>query len=494
MKDESGTVTTKIKWKSLLLSLILLLIILLLPKQDGLPVAGQRSLAVLAFSITLWVTEAVTFPVSAAFIVALLTVLLGISPSIDGGSIIGTKVALEWSLSGFSSGAVALVAGALFLSAAMQETGLDRRLALAVLSKVGSSVRGILIGIIVVGILLALFIPSPTARVGAMIPIVLGMMSAFGIQKTGRLTSLLIMATAHTATIWSIGIKTATPQNMVGLNFIENAFPFSVSWMQWFLAAAPWSVAMSVVLYFVLLMFIRPDSMTISSGTDVIKKQLSDLGALSGSQIRLLFISFGALVLWATEGKIHFFDSTTIVLMVVAVMLAPQIGVLKWEDAEKKIPWGTIILFATGISLGTVLIKTKGASWLASIVFNSFGLSHVSLLVLMATLVGFTIVIHLGFASATSLASTLMPIVIAFVESLNVGGPLKGMGIALITQFAIGFGFILPVNAPQNMLAFGSGTVKTEHFIKTGITLTIIGYGLFVLFSFTYWRWIGLLP
>jgi solute carrier family 13 (sodium-dependent dicarboxylate transporter), member 2/3/5 len=495
LKKQSEKTKPKIKWKSLLLSIIVLVVILILPLPEGLPLAGKRALAVLAFAILLWVTEAVTYPVSAAFIIALLTILLGISPTLDGSEgILGTKLSLEWALSGFSSAAVALVAGALFLSAAMKETGLDRRLALIVLSKVGSTIKGILLGVILVGILLALLIPSPTARVGAMIPIILGMMTAFQLPKNSRLAALLILATAHTATIWSIGIKTATAQNMVGLNFIEKSFPHNVSWLQWFLAAAPWSLLMSIILYSILLLFIKPDSKSITSGKEVVRKQLKEIGPITGAQIRLLILSFLALILWATEDSMHPFDSTTIILIVVAFMLAPGIGVLSWANVEKLIPWGTIILFAAGISLGTVLLETNAATWLAKSFFETFGLEKLPILFIVAILTAFTIIIHIGFASATSLASTLVPVVIAFVQGIEVPGKIEGMGIVLITQFAVGFGFILPVNAPQNMLAYGTGTFETKDFVKTGIVLTIIGYGLFIVFSLTYWRWVELLP
>jgi len=134
---------------------------LLLPTPDGLSEAGQRILAVLAFAVILWMTEAVSYPVSAALILSLVAILLGLAPSLDDPNVIlGTKEALKWSLSGFSSSAVALVAGALFLAAAMRETGLDRRIALLVLSRVGSSTRGILMGVILVSIILSFLVPS----------------------------------------------------------------------------------------------------------------------------------------------------------------------------------------------------------------------------------------------------------------------------------------------------------------------------------------------
>lgn len=50
-----------------------------------------------------------------------------------------------------------------------------------------------------------------------------------------------------------------------------------------------------------------------------------------------------------------------------------------------------------------------------------------------------------------------------------------------------------PVSAPQNMLAYGTGTFTLKQFIKSGVPLTVIGYLLIILFSATYWQWVGLL-
>lgn len=97
------------------LAFALLIIITFLPNNGDLPIAGQRALAILAFAVILWVTEAVSYPVSSAMIIALVTVLLGLAPSMDDPTTeLGTAGALKLSLSGFSNSAVALVAAALF--------------------------------------------------------------------------------------------------------------------------------------------------------------------------------------------------------------------------------------------------------------------------------------------------------------------------------------------------------------------------------------------
>lgn len=77
-------------------------------------------------------------------------------------------------LSGFSNSALALVAAAMFIAAAMTITGLDKRIALFTMSKIGASSRSIIIGAIVVTIVLSLVVPSATARTACVVPIMMG--------------------------------------------------------------------------------------------------------------------------------------------------------------------------------------------------------------------------------------------------------------------------------------------------------------------------------
>lgn len=477
----------------ILLAFAALIIITLLPNNGDLPVMGQRGLAILAFAVILWVTEAVSYPVSSAMIIGLITLMLGLAPSMEDPSVtFGTDNSLKMALGGFSNSAVALVAAALFLATAMQVTNLHKRLALWILNLVGTKTKAIVAGAIIVSIILAFFVPSATARAGAVVPILMGMVAAFGLAKDSRLAALLVITAVQSVSIWNIGIKTGAAQNMVALGFIEDQFGVSVTWGAWFLYAAPFSIIMSIALYFIMIKLIKPETDTVEGGRDVIKKQLAELGPLKGKEIRLIITSVALLFLWATEGIVHPFDTTTVTIVAIAILLTPKIGVYTWNEVERLIPWGTIIVFAVGIALGTVLLNTKGAQWLSDTVFGSLGLDSMPLLATIAIVTIFNILIHLGFASATSLASALIPVFIVLASTITANGD-QQVGFVLIQQFVISFGFLLPISAPQNMLAYGTGAFTTKDFLKSGIPLTIIGYLLILLLSATYWQWIGLL-
>jgi sodium-dependent dicarboxylate transporter 2/3/5 len=114
-----------------------------------------------------------------------------------------------------------------------------------------------------------------------------------------------------------------------------------------------------------------------------------------------------------------------------------------------------------------------------------------TLLSLIAAITGFAIVIHLGFSSATALAATLIPVVLGFLQGLDL--PAETIWwIVLLTHVSINCGFILPVNSPQNMVAYATGTFNVWDFVRIGLPLALVAYIVLLVFSVTYWRWLGL--
>ena len=476
------------------LGLLTLLFILLLPTPPDLSTAGHRMLAVLVFSVVIWMFETVSYPVSAAIIISLMAFLLGTAPNMmNPDKVLGTSGALKMAMSGFSSPALALVGAALFISAAMMKTGLDKRLALFILSKIGAKTKNVLAGVILVGFILSFFVPSTTARVSCMVPIVMGIISAFGVPLKSRFSAVMMIAIAQADSIWNVGIKTAAAQNMIALDFIEKQLGTTVSWMDWFITAAPFAAIMSVVLYFLLLKLVPPEMDEIEGGQATVARELKELGPMSLSEKKLLGVSLVLLLLWSTEKILHNFDTSSTTMAAITIMMLPGIGIMTWKEAQAKIGWGTLILFGVGISLGSAVLSTKAAAWIAHVIVDVFGLYHTSAFMIVAILAMFLIVIHLGFASATALAAAMIPIVISVLQGAAEHSQLNVVGMTLILQYVICFGFILPVNAPQNMVAFGTETFEAKTFIKTGIPLTLIAYSLILLMASTYWKWLGII-
>lgn len=470
-----------------------LLIIIFMPAIPGLPPSGQMMLGILAFAVIVWMTEALDYSVSAIVIGALIICLLAISPAPGkeaAGVWMGTKGALPYALSGFSSSAVVLVAAACFIAAAMTATQLDKRIALQVLSFVPARAKHVAMGAILVGFLLSFIVPSATARIACLMPIMLGFLSAFGADRRSKFAALVVITAAQTGSVWNVGIKTAAAQNMVAIGFIEKELGANITWGEWFVAGAPFSAVLTVALYFIMTRMLKPEMDYIEGGREAIRQQLTALGPMTANQGKLLAIVLILLGFWATEGVLHSVDTTTSTIVAIAVMLLPRVGVMSWKESQKGFPWGTVLLFAVGITMGTALLKTEAAPWLAKLIVTHLGLATASAFAIFMLLSLFLIVIHLGFASATGLAATMIPIIISVLKAVETPG-INPIGMTMLLQFVVSFGFILPVNSPQGMLAYGTDTFTIQDYVKTGLVLTIVATVLLAVFALTYWPWMG---
>ena len=136
------------------------------------------------------------------------------------------------------------------------------------------------------------------------------------------------------------------------------------------------------------------------------------------------------------------------------------------------------------------MLRTKASDWLANLIVQNLGLQQASAFVILMLLSLFLIIIHLGFASATALASTMILIIISVLTAVPTPG-INVIGMTMLLQFVVSFGFILPVNAPQNMIAYGTDTFDARDFVRTGLVITLAAAVLLVIFALTYWPWMG---
>ncbi len=92
---------------------------------------------------------------------------------------------------------------------------------------------------------------------------------------------MLVITAAQTASVWNVGIKTAAAQNMVAIGFIEKQFQTSITWVEWFIAGAPFSALLSVAVYFIMTRMMKPEMAEIAGGRATIRQQLGAVGPMT---------------------------------------------------------------------------------------------------------------------------------------------------------------------------------------------------------------------
>ena len=467
----------------LVLGPALFLILLVLP-PSGLSVPAARLVAVLAWVLTWWVTEAVPIPVTALLGPAL-AVVLGV----------GTAKEL---FAPFGDPIIFLFLGSFVIAEAMFTTGLDRRFAFAILSRrwVGSSATRILVAFAVITAVLSMWL-SNTATTAMMYPIGLSVLTALSAlleRSTGKpvdLTRLrygtaLMLVTAYAASIGGIATPIGTPPNLIVLGLLDTLAKVRIPFFTWMLMATPPMLLMLVMLIVYIRRVLPPEIDHIAGSRDHIIAERAALGAWTPAQ-RNVMLAFGATVtLWILPGlaaivtgqnsPVYRMLSSHLPEAVVAVLGAGVLFVLpvnwkerrftlSWNDAV-RVDWGTLLLFGGGLSLGSAMFRTGVAAAIGKGVVALTGAHSLLALTYLFTVVAMIIT---ETTSNTASAAMVGPLAIAAAQAAGVSPIPPAAAVALGASMA----FMLPVSTPPNAIVYGSGCVSIKAMLRHGSLLDL---------------------
>jgi solute carrier family 13 (sodium-dependent dicarboxylate transporter), member 2/3/5 len=477
----------------LFLGPLALVVMMLLPL--GLPYTQQSLAAVLAFVVVYWVTEAIPIPVTAVIGLALATILNVPQVATDAEDDPADVI-----FGSFADDTIFLFIGSFIIAQAMMTHGLDRRFAYLVLSIPGiaRSTYGVIVGFGLIAALLSAFV-SNTATTAMLFPIGLGIMGALaglvsdqaeGDTDARRLrfgTALMLMI-AYAASVGGLLTPIGSPPNLIGREFIEQETGTVISFFEWVVLAFPIVVIMFVLLCIILILLNRPETREISGAEEFIAEEREKLGGLSRGERNTLIVFGLAVFFWILPGVVGIIfgdESTAYGLIydrinegVVAVVAAGLLFILpinwserrftlNWNEAV-RIDWGTILLFGSGIALGTLLSDTGLAETIGTGLTEGLGVSSLFAITLLSTIVALIIS---ETTSNTASATIVVPIVLPIAASAGVNPVIP----ALAAVFGASYGFMLPVSTPPNAIVYGSGMIPITKMIRSGIVFDVIG-------------------
>ena len=461
----------------------------------------QTLAAILAFTIVYWLSEAIPIPATAILALALAVLLnvpaLGPNAEDAPGDII---------YGSFASDIIFLFIGAFIIAQAMVTHGLDRRFAFRILSLPGvsNSTYGVIIAFGAISALLSSVI-SNTATAAMLLPIGLGMMGALGslVQEQAgtdrdvsrlRFGTALMLMISYGAGVGGLLTPIGTPPNLIGIGFIEEETNITITFFDWVLAALPICLLMFLALCVILILLNRPEVRRLSGAGEYISEERSKLGPLSRGE-RNTLVAFGvAVTLWMLPGFLALIlgdespvyslvgsrlDEGTVAIIAAVLLFILPINwaerrfTMNWNEAS-RIDWGTILLFGSGIVLGTMLSETGLADTIGTGIAATFGFT--SLLAVSAVSALIAIIIS-ETTSNTASATIVVPIVIPIAAAAGLDPVIP----ALAAVFGASFGFMMPVSTPQNAVVYGSGMIPITKMVRSGISFDIIGIILIVL-------------
>jgi len=471
--------TKKVVFILLALSAMLSMIYLT-PDMAGLSYKGKVALGVGIFAIIVWITQALDDAQSGFLIIAFL-VLFGAGK-------------MGEALIGYSSTGVWIVVLGMIMAACMGDSGLSKRLALVVVSKIGKSATNLYWAISLVTLIMTFFIPSLAAKTLLVLPIVTSMGLAFGAEKGGSsLVKGLIYIVTIAGTMYCMGIMTSHAANPISVSLLKNATGIEVGWMEWFKIGMPPALLMGLIATYIIIKLFPPDIKDISAGHDVMKKQLNAMGKMSSKEIYALVVFLSTLFLWATD-KLHGLNTALVALLAVTAMIAPvPTQLMTWKEAERKVPWNVFIVYGAGLSMGSLLVKTGAAAWLASTFFHP--LLNLDVRLQVVIFIWLMLTLQVLFTGAGPKTTALTPVVIAHaiaIATLPANAGMQVTSFVILISMNMLHQYLLPVSNLPNIIGLATGEITANELIRVGAIMSLFGAVFSTIMVYTYWSWIGL--
>ena len=454
---------------------LLFLLVIALP----VPALGREAhllLAVFAWAVAYWVTEALPVAVT-ALLSSLLAILLGIAPA-------------PTVLAAYADPVVFLFIGSFILAEAMKSSGLDRRLAFALLRHdwATRSPARLMLAIGVVSCALSLWI-SNTATTAMMLPVGVGILRALG--ETGGAAprfaiGFLLMLTWSSSV--AVGVPVGSPPNLIAIGMVRDLTDRRLTFFDWVAVTMPLTVAMLLLCWLILGRLYRSEPRPPGHLRAYLAEEERRLGPWSRAQTNVAFVFLLAALLWMLPGAVamvaspggalpRFFEARmpeSAVALGAAVLLfmlptdwRRAEFTITWRQAA-RIDWGTILLFGGGLALGRLMFDTGLARTIGDAATRLAGADSLWGLTAVAIVIG---VVLSETSSNTASASMVVPIVIAVAQGAGLSPIPPALGAAL----GASFGFMLPVSTPPNAIIYGSGLVPIGEMIRSGIYLDVAG-------------------
>ena len=392
-----------------------------------------------------------------------------------------STAAINWALSGFSNATVWLIFGAFMFALGYEKTGLGRRIALALVKRMGRKTLTLGYAVAAADTILAPFTPSNTARSGGTIyPVIKNLPLLYDSKPDDpsmrRIGSYIMWVAIATTCVTSTLFLTGLAPNLLAKELVKKTANVELAWGAWFVAAAPAGLLLLVLVPLLAYWLYPPEVKEGAEVTEWAAKELAKLGGFTSREITLAVLVAIALVLWIFAGD--YVNPTTAALVVISLMV--RLNVMTWDDITKNFnAWNTLAWFATLVALADGLNRVGFVKWFANLVSSHMGgFSPVTAMIVLLLINFFA---HYMFASVTAHVTALIPVLLAVGSAVpNMNMP--QLALLLCLQLGI-MGIITPYGTGPSPVYYGSGYLPAADYWRLGAIFGLIFLAAFMLIT-----------
>ena len=450
----------------LILGPLTFFVFLIFGQFEGLSNSGQSVLASTLWIAIWWVTEAI--PIAAT---ALLPIIL--FPLSQG-------MELPTTTESYGHKYVFLYLGGFLIAIGIEKWNLHKRIAINIISFIGTDVRKVILGFMIATAFLSMWI-SNTATSVMMLPIGVSIIKQLkdnpaSLENENTIFGkALMLGIAYSASIGGIATLIGTPPNLVMAGVISEIYNYEITFFKWFIFGFPISI---ILLFFCWYYITRVayvfNQREFPGGRSEVNRLKNDLGPISYEEKIIAIIFALAGFCWITrsfllQSILPVLDDTIIaisfgLILFVIPSKANTNTLLNWKDTI-QLPWGVIILFGGGMAIAKAFEISGLAIWLGELMTTLKALPFFVLIIFLIAAVNFLTEITSNLATT----AMILPVLASLAYEIGV----HPFGIMIGAAVAASCAFMLPVATPPNAIVFGSGYLKIPDMVSRGIVLNV---------------------
>ena len=372
-----------------------------------------------------------------------------------------------------------LFLGGMVLGVALETTGLNRRIALHVLVRVGFTPGRLVLGVLLATGIVSAWI-SNTATTVMMLPIALALIRELG-ARTGRrapeLESALLLAVAYGSSVGGIATKIGSATNSIAAGTWEQRTGTALPFFDYSLAAVPFAVLMMAAVWWVLAKHAREGPVSVNASRVTLDQELHALGPLSKHERRAALVFVTAVVLWMLGDILRphvqemlgvrlasrHYEAGVSGLAALAALLLRTCG----RKELKAMPFSALLLLGGSFSMAAGLEMSGLTSMAGSTLASVLGINAWSDM----TVVALASVMLSAVASNTATITLLSGILPARL-------PLH-----LAACFGSSCDLMLPAGTPPNAIVHSTGLVPMRAMLSCGWKLDFAAMVLLILYG-----------
>jgi DASS family divalent anion:Na+ symporter len=466
--------------KLVALAAIYLLVVHVLPRPAAVTPAGWRITGI--FLATIGGLMIQPLPGSVVVIIGLMMLVL-----------VG-RLPMNEALTGYSSGSVWLVLGAMLISRVLSDTGLARRVALMFVRTFGKSSLGVSYSLLMTDVTLASGIPSITARnAGIVLPITRSIAELYD-SKPGatanRLGRFLMAGLYQGSAVACAMFLTGQASNVLAVGLAAQYAQVTITWSSWLVAGLIPGLVSSLVVPYGVYRVLPPEIRHTPGAAEYARDELARMGVMSKRERISLGVLAGMIVLWMTS-QWHTaligvaLDVTLVAFLGLVVLIVAN--VMTWSEAlGERNAWDVFVWYGGLLTMGDVLNKTGSTGALAAWV-GSWFVGWTWLPVLMATIV-FYFYAHYAFASITAHMLAMFPPFVVMLIGAGVPAALAVYALACLANLTAGLTHYGTTTAP---IVFAEGYVSQRDWWRVGFVISVANIAIWATIGFAWWKFLG---